>query len=139
MRNLIVAVMAVFFVASCGSTANEEKPTARYQEKKSSLEETERNNPLQFLKMSNNSDRSNLVNKVVIEGTISNSATLVSYKEIEVGIVFKDKEGDVLEKDRKTLNLTIGPKSSQSVKVKVKKPKGTTSVVFDIVGAVADK
>lgn len=135
MKNLIVIILLAVAASSCGSTANEEQPSVKYQEKKSSLEETERGNPLQFLKISNNTDHSNLVNKVVIEGDITNSATLVSYKDIEVSIVIKDEQGSVIEKDKKTLNLTIAPGTTQSVKIKVKRPKGTGSVLFDITGA----
>jgi hypothetical protein len=135
MKNLIVIILLAVFVSSCGSTANDEKPSVKYQEKKNSLEETERSNPLQFLKITNGNDHNNLVNKVVIEGTITNSATLVSYKDIEIGIIIKDEKGAVITKDKKTLNMTIGPNSTQAVKVKVKRPKGTSSVAFDITGA----
>ena len=135
MKNLIVLVLLAVFASSCGSTANDETPSVKYQEKKNSLEETERSNPLQFLKMTNGNDRSNLVNKVIIEGAVTNSATLVSYKDIEIGIIIKDEKGSVITKDKKTLNMTIGPNTTQSVKVKVKRPKGTSSVAFDIIGA----
>lgn len=135
MKNLIVIILLAICASSCGSTANEEQPSAKYQEKKSSLEETEKNNPLQFLKMNKNNDRSNLVNKVVLEGTIINSATLVSYKDIEVGIIIKDEKGNEIQKDKKTLNMTIGPNSTQDVKIKLKRPRGTESVIFDIIGA----
>lgn len=135
MKNLIAILLFAVCTSSCGSTANEEQPSAKYQEKKNALEETERNNPLQFMKMTNNNSHSNLVSKMVIESDIANSATLVAYKDIEVGIIFKDEKGAVIEKDKKTLNLTIAPNSRQSVKIKVKKPKGTVSVLFDITGA----
>ncbi len=135
MKNLLLIILFAVCAGSCSSSANEEKPSVKYQEKKSSLEEAERSNPLQFLKMNNNSDRSNLVNKVVLEATIINSATLVSYKDIEVGIIIKDEKGSVIQKDQKTLNMTIGPNATQTVKIKVKRPKGTHSVVFDITGA----
>jgi uncharacterized membrane protein len=79
------------------------------------------------------------VNKVVIEGQISNSATLVSYKDIEVKITIKDGQGSVIEKDTKTLDMTIPPGATQTVKIKVKRPKGTNSVVYDIIGATAVK
>lgn len=135
MKNLIVIILLAIGASSCGSSANDEKPSVKYQEKKTSLEETERSNPLQFLKMANSSDHNNLLNKVVIEADVSNSATLVAYKDIEVGIIFKDAKGAVIQKDKKTLNMTIEPNSKQSVKIKVKKPKGTLSVIFDIIGA----
>lgn len=136
MKHLIALIILAVFAASCGgSKANDETPSAKYEEKKNSLEETERSNPLQFLKMRNGNDRSNLVNKVVIEGDVINNATLVAYKDIEINIIFKNEKGSVIQKDTKTLGMTIQPASTQAVKVKVKKPKGTASVLFDITGA----
>ena len=138
MKNILVIILLAIGASSCGSSANDEKPSAKYEEKKNSLEEIERSSPLQFLKMSGN-NRSNLVNKVVIEGDVTNSATLVAYNDIEVRITFKDEKGSVIQKDTKTLDMTINPNSRQAVKIKVKKPKGTTSVIFDIINATPVK
>lgn len=138
MKHLIAILLLAVFATSCGTSANEEKPSAKYEEKKNALEETERSSPLQFLKMTGN-NRSNLVNKVVIEADIINSATLVAYKDIEVKITFKDEKGSVIQKDIKTLNMTLSPNTTKGVKVKVKKPKGTASVIFDIIGATPAK
>ncbi len=136
MKNLIVIILLAIFATSCGgSKANDETPSVKYEEKKTSMEGIERKNPLQFLKMNNGNDRSNLVNKVVIVGDVINSATLVAYKDIQIDIIFKNEKGSVIQKDTKTLGMTIEPGTTQAVKVKVKKPKGTASVLFDITGA----
>jgi uncharacterized membrane protein len=139
MKHLLIVFILAAFCSACGTSANDEKPSVKYEEKKKSLEETERDNPLQFLKMTNGNNHSNLVNKVVIEGQISNIATLVSYKDIEVKITIKDAQGSVIEKDTKTLDMTIRPGNTQTVKIKVKRPKGTNSVIYDIIGATAVK
>jgi predicted amidohydrolase YtcJ len=137
MKQLIAILCLVIFTASCDS-ANNERPSAKYEEKKKSLEDIERDNPLKFLKITGD-HHGNMLNQVVIEAEIHNSATLVAYKDIEVKMTFKDKGGSVIEKDTKTVNEIVDHGSTKAVKIKIKKPKGTSSVTFDIVGAVPDK
>ena len=137
MKNLIAILCLAIFATSCDS-ANNERPSAKYEEKKKSLEEIERDEPLKFLKITGD-HHGNMLNQVVIEARIQNTATMVAYKDIEVKMTFKDKSGSVIEKDTKTVNEIVDHGVTKSVKIKTKKPKGTSSVTFDIVGAVADK
>ncbi|HLO70776.1 MAG TPA: hypothetical protein VK167_07905 [Flavipsychrobacter sp.] len=135
-RTLYIALMAVATVA-CNS-ANSERPSDKYEEKKKSLEETERENPLQFLRIEGD-NHVNLLNQEVVEGEITNKATLASFKDVEVRITFKSSSGGTIEKAIKTVNEVVRPGKTVSFKFKMKKPKGTTSVVVDITGATADK
>jgi len=137
MRNIFLVVLFPFLILSCNS-ANKDRPSAQYENKKESLADMERSNPLKFLKV-NGDSHTNLINKEVVEGTISNQATLAAYKDVEVRISFKDKDGSVIEKDTKLINDVVKPNSKIDFKVKLKKPKGTISVALDIIGAVAEK
>jgi len=135
-RTLYIALMAVAAIA-CNS-ANSERPSDKYEEKKKSLEETERENPLQFLRVQGD-NHVNLLNQEVVEGEITNKATLASFKDVEVRITLKSSSGSTIEKAIKTVNDVVRPGKAVSFKFKMKKPKGTTSVAIDIIGAIADK
>jgi len=137
MRYIFSAILLAMMISSCQS-ANKERPSAQYENKKASLEDIERSSPLKFLKV-NGDSHTNLINKEVIEGIITNGATMAAFKDVEVRITFKDKSGSVIEKDTKIINDVIKPNSSNDFKVKIKKPKGTMSVTLDITGAVAEK
>ncbi len=137
MRHIFSFVLLMLLMASCGSS-NSERPSVQYENKKESLADMERGNPLKFLKV-NGDSHTNLVNKAVIEGSISNSATIAAYKDVELRIVFKDKSGSVIERNTKVINDVVQPNSSSDFKIKMNKPKGTVSVTLDIVGAVAEK
>ena len=136
MRYLVVLLLVTWLTA-CNS-ANNQRPTAKYEEKKKSLEEMERENPLQFLKIQGD-HHINLVNQAVIEGAVKNTATIAAYKDVEIKITYKDKSGATIEKDIKTLNNMINPGETENFKIKTRKPKGTSSVQLDITGATADK
>lgn len=135
-RNLLLSLLAMTILA-CNS-ANNQRPSTSYENKKASLEETERNGPLKFLKITA-SHRGNLLNQTVVEGEITNKATLVAYKNIEVKLSFRDNEGAVIEKEKHMLDDIAKPNSSFDFKIKTGHVKGTVSVSADIISAVADK
>ncbi len=134
---LPLAIVAAVCTASCNS-ANSSRPSAKYEEKKASMEEMERDSPLKFLKISG-SHRRNLVSKEVVEGEVQNKATLTTYKNIAVQITFMDKEGGTIEKQKHTLDEAVGPNSTEEFKIKVSHVKDASSVSLDIVSADADK
>lgn len=133
---LIAAASVVLF--SCGGSANNQHPSAKYEEKKASMAEMEKESPLKFLKISG-SHRGNLINQTVVEGEVINKATLTTYKNVEIQIKFMDKEGSTIEKQTHTLDEEVKPGTSQEFKIKVKHVKETASVTLDVVGADVDK
>lgn len=138
MKKVIYISLLSFAVTACTSSANHERPSTKYEEKKQSLEEMERESPLKFLKVSG-SYHGNLLNQSVIEGEITNKATLVGYKDINVQISFLDKEGALIEKQKHLLDEAVDPKTTAGFKIKTKHVKGAESVSVDVVGAVAEK
>ena len=137
MRNALTVVLLSSILFACNS-ANNQHPSAAYEEKKSSLSDMEHDSPLKFLKVTG-SHHGNLLNQTVVEGEVANKSTLTSYKYIKVQITFHDKEGAVIEKQKDVLDEVVSPGSSIDFKFKVGHVKGTSSVSFDIIDAVADK
>ena len=138
MKQLSFIALTIMVFASC-ETANTTHPSVKYEEKKQSLVDMERDSPLKFLKVKGDFHR-NLVNQTVVSGEIINHATLVSYKNMRLEIIFKDKEGAVIEKQKELLDQVIKPNSVEDFKVKLGHVKDASTVVVDIVdAAVADK
>ena len=136
-RQILFLFVFPLALLACNS-ANNQRPPARYEEKKASLEEIERDSPLKFLKVTG-SHHGNLINQTVVEGEITNKATLVSYKNIQVQVSFHDKDGTVLEKQKEILDDVVKPGATNDFKIKTSHIKGANSVTLDIIGAVADK
>ena len=137
MRRIIALFLLPVVFLACNS-ANNQRPPAKYEEKKASLEEMERDSPLKFLKI-NGSHHGNLLNQTVVEGEITNKATLVSYRNIKVQVSFLDKDGAVIDKEKETLDDVIKPGATNDFKLKTGHVKGANSVTLDIISAVADK
>ena len=102
------------------------------------MADMEKDSPLKFLKISG-SHRSNLINQTVVEGEITNKATLTTYKNVEVQVTFIDKDGSTIEKQKHTIEDEIKPASSTDFKLKVSHVSGAASVSLDITDATPDK
>ncbi len=136
MKKLLAFPLVLVLFMACNS-ANNQHPSAQYEEKKTSLKDMESGSPLKFLKI-NGDFRNNLVNQTVVEGEIKNNATLVSYKNLQLQFIFHDKEGSVIQKEKQVLDEVVKPNSSTSYKVKLSHVKDASTVTVDIVGAEAD-
>jgi len=132
---MFICLLSMF--AACNS-ANNQQPSGQYEEKKTSLKEIEKASPLKFLKVAGSHHR-NLVNQAVVTGEITNTATLVTYKNITLQISWLDKDGAVLDKQKEVLDDVVKPGTVVDFKIKTAHVKGTESVSIDIVSAIADK
>ena len=137
MKKIIPALILVSFVfAACGGDekANEGKEKDKYEQTKETLEQTEKKNPKRFLTVEG-SDRKNLIGQTVIKGTISNKATVASFKDVDVELSFYSKTGALLQRDHEVVYETIAPGNNTDFKTKTRAPVGTDSVAMKIVGA----
>ena len=140
MKKIIPALIMLSFVfAACGGDekAAAEKSKDKYEQTKETLEQTEKKNPKRFLSVEGD-ERKNLIRQTVVKGTISNKATVASFKDIDVEISFYSETGALLLKDHEVVYKVVGPNSSESFKYKTYAPKGTDSVAMKIVSAKSE-
>jgi len=131
----VLFVMSIVIVScNSGDSSAETKAKDKYEQTKESLEVTEKKNPKRFLSVEGN-DRKNLLGQRVIKGTVTNKATVASYKDVDIELSFYSKTGALLEKDHEVIYETIAPGSSTNFKTKYFAPKGTDSVAMKIAGA----
>lgn len=141
MKNLLVALFILSFLFSCNSNDTKNAVTEKdnYEKTKENLAVKEKNNPQNFLIISGH-DKHNLLGQTVVKGTITNKATVASYKDVDVKLDFYSKTGTLLETDKETVYEIINPGQSKNFKTKYFAPKGTDSVALSITGAkVAEK
>ena len=137
MKKIIPALIVLSFVFSaCGGDENsaEEKSKDKYEQTKETLEQTEKKNPKRFLSVEG-TDKKNLLRQTVIKGTITNSATVASFKDIDVELSFYSETGALLLRDHEVVYKVIAPNSSEDFKYKTYAPKGSDSVAMKIASA----
>ena len=137
MKNTPLLILLCITLGAC-DTANEQHPSTQYEQKKASLKDIETGSPLKFLKVSGD-QHNNLVNQTVVSGEVVNNATLVSYKEVELLLIFKDDDNKVIENQKQTLDDVMKPGSTTDFKLKLSHVKGASSVIVDITSAIATK
>jgi len=137
MKHTLFFVLCTITLFAC-DTANEQHPSTQYEEKKASLKDIETGSPLKFLKVSGD-QHNNLLNQTVVSGEVVNNATLVSYKDVQLLLIFKDEDNKVIEKQKQSLDDVMKPGSTTDFKLKISHVKGASSVVVDITSAVAAK
>ena len=136
MKKIAVIISASIILLSCNNsdTKKAAKEKDSYEATRESLQDKETKNPQNFLTVSGH-DRHNILGQTVVKGTVSNKATVASYKDVDVKLDFYSKTGTLLETDKETVYEIIGPGQSKNFKTKYFAPKGTDSVALAVTGA----
>jgi len=140
MKKIIPALLLLNFgFVACNSDdkAAEAKAKDKYEQTKDNLEQTEKKNPQRFLTVEGH-DRKNLIGQRVIKGTITNKASVASYKDVDIELSFYSETGALLERDHEVVYETIAAGGSTNFKTKYFAPKGTDSVAMKIASAKAE-
>ena len=128
---LLVISSAILF--SCNSD-NAKSEQESYELTKENLLEKEQKNPQGFLLVSGN-NRRNLLGQTVIKGIITNKATVAVFKDVAIKLSFYSKTKALLETNKETIFEQLKPGESKEFKTKYFAPKGTDSVVLEVLGA----
>lgn len=132
-RISVLLILAVVFNA-CSSDDKSAETKDKYEQTKETLEQTEKKNPKRFLIVEGH-DRKNLMGQRVIKGTITNKASVASFKDVDIELSFYSETGALLERDHEVIYETIAAGASTNFKTKYFAPKGTDSVALKIAGA----
>ena len=135
MKHYFFALFIVLFI-SCNSGNDSETNNTNnsYEKTKMSLEEKEKGMPTSFLKASF-TYRQNLIDQWVLEGKISNTATVATYKDVTLNILYFSKTDTEIGSEEKTIFEFFRPGSSQDFKIKTNGYVGTASIKMQIVSA----
>lgn len=132
-------ILLIFVFAACSGDekAADAKAKDKYEQTKETLEQTEKKNPKRFLQVQG-SDRKNLIGQTVIKGTVTNNATVASYKDVDIELSFYSKTGALLQRDHEVIYETIAAGNNTTFKTKTRAPIGTDSVAMKIYAAKTD-
>ncbi len=126
------SILLVLLNAACGG-AEDKKATQNYEQAKESLKDKETKNPLKFLSVSGD-NKKNLIGQTVIRGNITNSATVITYKDIRIKMVCY-KDGQMEEEHEDVIDDMVKPVTTKAFKTKYRLPKGTDSIALSVMSA----
>ena len=131
--SFLLILFAILFSCKSNSKKTEgEKQT--YELTKESLRQKEKKDPQNFLSVGGY-NRHNIIGQMVIKGSITNKASVASYKDVDIKLSFYSKTGTLLETDKETVYEVIKPGETKDFKTKYFAPKGSDSVSFEVLTA----
>lgn len=138
-RNIILTgfVIGVVFVIYKSIEDGQGGDSKTYQEQKMSIEEMESANPVQFLTADGKYNESFWGTELKIDGKISNTATVASYKDVVLKVTFYSKTNSVIGKKEYTIYEIIPPNRIIPFKLNIKNYKDVSSIGWEVVRATA--
>lgn len=108
-----------------------------YQEKVTSVGEVERANPVKFLDATGTYRPNFLEDKLKVNGTVTNKATVTSYKDATVRVTFYSKSGTNLGSEDYVIYEIFPPRKTVKFKLKVTNYKNVAKIGWDVIKAKA--
>lgn len=144
LKPIVLFSILFAFILGCNSSGSGDStsglsfdyspPAQTYEEKKLSLEETERQNPLNFLETSG-TYRTNLIGEFVINGTISSTATAATYKDISIQVSYYTKTKTLIANEIITIYDFVKPGRTIKFKKKLPSYSSTETLGWEVISA----
>lgn len=130
-----IAGIMMLFAFGCNTVSD-----ADYKSSQETLSAAERKSPLKFLSVSH-TDKRNLFGQTVAKGVVSNSATMTTYQNIRLKLLYYNEAGQLVTNHEEVVDEPVKPGQEVKFKARYGTPKGTDSVAVSIMRAevVADK
>jgi hypothetical protein len=127
----------VLSITACGQSGDSSSLSKEdsYTEKVVSIEETELAQPTQFLKADGNYNKNLIGTKIKLHGTITNSASVATFKDAVVQITFYSATQTELFNKNYTIYNYFPPHSTVEFELKTENYKDVESIGVAIIGA----
>ncbi len=135
MKSAFLLLLVLISIYACNNNGVvNEKSEKNYEKAKESLAAVEQKNPSKFLVVEGDKKK-NLIGQTVVKGKITNTAKMVSFKDIHIKLQFYSKTSTLLEEDVETVYDVVNPGQTISFKTKYYTPKGTDSLALIVIDA----
>lgn len=112
--------------------------TETYQDKVMTVEEIEKSQPIKFLTADGNYNENFWGDKLKVHGTITNKATVATFKDAVVRVTYYSKTKTALGTNDYTIYETFPPTSSKRFELKIEKYKNVNSIGLEVIDATND-
>ncbi len=134
---IVVVVLVVFFIVDKlnQSSSNYNDSSDNYEERVKSVEEIERENPLDFLSVTGNYSENFWGDKIKIQCDVTNNATVAVYKDVVIKFSYYSKSETLLGTETETIYEVFEPNKTKSFNFKIPNYENTSSLGCDIQSA----
>lgn len=131
-----LVIFAAILLFACNENDSSKEKKESYEVTKKELLSKEQKDPTAFISISGH-NKKNIIGQTVVRGTLTNKASVASFKDVEIKLTFYSKTKALLETDKETIFEILEPGESKDFKTKYFAPKGTDSVGLQVLGAKA--
>lgn len=118
-----------------GNSYEESYATESYEEQKMTVAEIEQSQPTKFLSADGTYRENFLGDKLKVNGTISNSATSISYKDATVRVTYYSKTKTNLGSEDYTIWEVFPPNQTKTFNLKIKNYSNVNSIGWEVIDA----
>ncbi|PWL24452.1 MAG: hypothetical protein DCO96_13295 [Fluviicola sp. XM-24bin1] len=137
MRGILIITALIFVTLSCVNRIDSSGfSPAEYEETKMTLEEQEKSNPMGFIDI-DIQYRKNMWGTFIISGSITNRATIATYKEPVFRFSYYSKTGRLLGNKDKIWDEFLEPGKSLQVEFREPNMSNAQEVRVDLINAKA--
>lgn len=135
---LLASSLVCFALVSCNnSDTNSQNFAKSPEELKIELIQHEQNDPTNYL-FADGTYRENIWgNKLKVSCTITNNATLTTYKDVVVRVNYYSQTESVLATNEYTIYEYFQPNSSKTIEMKIENYSDVYTIGWDVVSALA--
>ena len=136
---LFVLSIVAYFIYAQGQSAHHASPYGSSYQKspeqlRAELAATEKQNPGQYIS-GRTGHRKNIIGQTVIEGTLTNAATIAVFKDVVLQVDFLSKTNSIITTKSFTVYEVINPAQTVKFKEKTYVPKEVQNIQVTIIGA----
>ena len=142
MKKIITILsFAVLIMTSCknSGSSNSNSPNVQKsaEELKMDLKQREQSSPTDYLSADGTYRENFWGDKLKVNCTITNTATVATYKDAVVRVTYYSKTKTILGNNDYTIYEIFSPNSSKSVKLKIENYKDVNSIGWSVINAIA--
>lgn len=134
-RIIIIIFLVIFGISIFSKFIDKESSSSTYQESIMTIQEIEAASPLNYLQADGTYRENFIGDKIKIDGSIANTATVTTYKDVSVRVNFYSKTNTLIGSEDYTLYEFYPPNTKQSFKLKVKAYRNVSSLGWEVINA----
>ena len=134
-RIIIIVFLVIFGITIVSNIIENQSSSSTYQESVMTIQEIEAASPLNYLQADGTYRENFIGDKIKIDGSIANTATVTTYKDVTVRVNFYSKTNTLIGSEDYTLYEFYPPNSKQSFKLKVKAYRNVSSLGWEVINA----
>ncbi|MCW1149165.1 DUF4339 domain-containing protein [Flavobacterium lacisediminis] len=135
LKRLAIAVLIALIILFVLNIIDKQSSTSTYQESVMTIQEIEGHSPLNYLQADGTYNTNFIGDKVKINGVITNTATVTTYKDVTVRVNFYSKTNTLIGSEDYTLYEFYPPNSKQEFKLKVKAYSNVSTLGWEVINA----